>query len=102
MIKYEEKTVKRTEDVAVSYECDMCGKIVDSEYLPEGWILMEHSHRAWGNDSCESVEERQICSFKCMRETMIHSRKVYGHKYGYELKISEIDAKFIDNFSRED
>lgn len=49
----EEKTV---EEIVT---CDMCGKRADH------YIDAVTGHREWGNDSCESRESHQFCSWAC-------------------------------------
>lgn len=55
-----QKTV--TQSVIVGYKCDVCGK--ESERA-EDWATMAHHHSQWGNDSCDSVENFDLCSPEC-------------------------------------
>lgn len=65
--EYMEVTHTVTESIVVNETryCDVCnGVIKDNESY---WEVTTH-HHDWGNDSCESYEDFDICSEVCLRE----------------------------------
>lgn len=50
--------------VTVAIECDHCNRRVE-EADPTGWHHFSSSHTDWGNDSIESVESHDVCSWAC-------------------------------------
>ena len=64
--EYETKTHTVTEKVLVKETrfCDICGnEIKGGSY----WNVATH-HNDWGNDSCDSYEQFDICSKECLRK----------------------------------
>jgi len=51
--------------VPTGYECDCCHKKVSSGDLPKGWKSFSAGHGEWGNDSHESYNNYDVCSFYC-------------------------------------
>lgn len=60
-----------TEEVTYEFVCDSCGKTarVDpprrSVDTPAGWHSFSSSHSDWGNDSIDSFESYDVCSWGC-------------------------------------
>lgn len=69
--KYEEKTRTVTDKVPVSEKryCDICGKEITGPH----WQI-ETGHYDWGNDSCESWDNQDVCSVECLAK--VHDRYV--------------------------
>ena len=66
---YEKKEVTITQETLIKIVCDICGReIDDDDYCFE----VTTGHHDWGNDSCDSVEEKQICSDECLQREFIH------------------------------
>jgi hypothetical protein len=57
--------------------CDACGTRVE-EYSPDGWVRFSSSHGDWGNDSCESFEYYDACSFDCYVALLCRALDDYG------------------------
>lgn len=59
-----------TEEVVYAIQCDNCveradvkpGRYVDA---PQGWATFSSHHNDWGNDSIESSEQHDVCSWAC-------------------------------------
>lgn len=79
----EKQTVERT--VIVGYRCDRCG---NEDAKAEDWITVSHGHSQWGNDSCESVQDFDLCSPKCYLAQLRESvEEMEGYRTG------EVDHK---------
>ena len=59
--KRDETVTKR---VTYRTECDACHKQEEGD-APASWIHFSSSHSEWGNDSIESWDEHDACSFAC-------------------------------------
>ena len=63
--------VKTTKPITEKVICDVCGKTIadrnnrDAEY----WTLTT-GHNDWGNDSCDSYEDFDLCSKDCVKEKL--------------------------------
>lgn len=44
--------------------CDGCGKTVEGE-PPEGWTDFSSHHSDWGNDSVDTHQDYDVCSWAC-------------------------------------
>lgn len=65
--KFEIKEHVVTEQVLVEEKmvCDICGHEI--KHRRGYWYVTTH-HHDWGNDSCESYEEFDVCSVECLKE----------------------------------
>ena len=71
MKKYINKIVKTTKRITEKVTCDVCGKTIADENnrYAEYWTLTT-GHQDWGNDSCESYEDFDLCSKDCVQEKL--------------------------------
>lgn len=53
-------------NIVFEVTCDGCGKTV-AESEPDGWVHFATGHHDWDNDSIESTEWWDACSFSCFR-----------------------------------
>ena len=95
---YEKKLVAK--HVLSGKTCDVCGK--ESSHRPEfdKWIYFSHQHYDWGNDSCESLEEFDVCSGECFKEKLASSleelegnsgsAEIFGMSYERAKEIYEV------------
>lgn len=63
--KYETLTYTKTEEVMISEKrfCDCCG----AEITGSHWEITT-GHHDWGNDSCDSIEDKDACSIACLNK----------------------------------
>lgn len=67
MRRYDYREIKHINKVVVEAKCDICGKIInEKDYRYEVTI----GHHDWGNDSGDSIEERDICSDECLKKEL--------------------------------
>jgi hypothetical protein len=83
------KEVKVTQNTFVATKCDICGKGTPDEN-DNSFYNLEHHHSAWGNDSIDSFEYFDVCSFNCYMKQLKRSVKELE---GYAS--AEIDGKPI-------
>lgn len=87
---------KRIENVQkeVVYQtvCDACGKVGEGSE-PKGWHRFDSHHGDWGNDSIESWDYHDVCSFSCYLEIVRKVVEDYGD--GSTLSVDEKDYEFI-------
>lgn len=88
--------------------CDICGKVILAGKHPYGeekykYYNVMTGHADWGNDSCESVEHRDICPDCLVRFVDDYFenneyKSAYMNVYpGYVLPdIREFNGKYID------
>jgi hypothetical protein len=68
--------LKRTEqvpkEVIYAYKCDHCTKVEEGERTqsgegdqPDGWHSFRSHHDDWGNDSIETFNNHDVCSWAC-------------------------------------
>lgn len=60
----ETRTEMTPTQVVYRTTCDGCGKTRDNADLP-GWHHFSSHHHEWGNDSIDSYEYHDACSFAC-------------------------------------
>lgn len=81
--------------------CDACGRYqsVDEDryashtFEPEGWVSFGSGHNEWGNDSVDSDDRHDVCSFACYVAVM---RDIYKRFGEYEsLRADGKDRTFI-------
>ena len=62
-------------------KCDICGKIVPIKKGNDSRYFRVTGHNDWGNDSCESVEGKDICP-ECIADfTSKYLQNVQGSDY---------------------
>lgn len=75
MVKEVVKSDYCIKEVIVKKElyCDICGKLINShdyenkEYNPPvGYYELTTGNNDWGNDSIDSIEQKDICSLECL------------------------------------
>ena len=72
-----------TEKILVKHDkiCDVCRKVMDKGY----YFRVITGHYDWGNDSCDSVEDFDICSQECLAGYMLEhyfpNQKEYNTQY---------------------
>ena len=85
--EFKEIIINNTEVVvAKELYCDVCGKLINSSTntYSNGIHPYEHyfnavwGHHDWGNDSCESVEDFDICSFECLDKKYEEFKKEFN------------------------
>lgn len=90
-----ERTVKET-FVKVNYIiCDVCGKRLD---VGESYLDVTTGHHDWGNDSCDSIDRRQICG-DCL-DKVIEEYKEHALNSGrYNTNYIEIEHERVRQYS---
>lgn len=86
-------------EVTTAVECDACHRRVDGAD-PPGWHYFSSSHNDWGNDSIDSHEEYDVCSWECflkvVREVFDEYSGVLGtNQREATLEIDHHDWAFI-------
>ena len=79
--KYTRKVTKEvTETYGLKITCNICGRtICDFDNTPPkdrfgdvvDYFTLTTGHYDWGNDSCDSVEQEDICSEDCVKTALI-------------------------------
>ena len=79
--KYTRKVTKEVdENYGLKITCDICGKVIcDFDDTPPNnrfgdaveYFTLTTGHYDWGNDSCDSVECKDICSEDCVKTALI-------------------------------
>jgi hypothetical protein len=62
---YEKKEVSVIKETLTKIECDICGKDINTE---QEHYEVTTGHHDWGNDSCESIENIDVCSDECLQK----------------------------------
>ncbi len=78
---YETKKTTIVKDVFVKVVCDICEKDIP---LNGCRYEVTTGHHQWGNDSIESIENRDICSDECLKkefEKYLEARSEYYTQY---------------------
>lgn len=65
MKKYEEKEIVKIDRVLTKVVCDTCKKEIEANKF---YYQVTTGHNDWGNDSLESIENKDICSDECLTE----------------------------------
>lgn len=92
----ESRTV--TQEITTGVRCDACGKTAQMDKFgnpPAIWHHFMSGHSDWGNDSVESVEWWDVCSFACY---LTIARKVfddYGNTDGGSLDFDDKSGAFV-------
>ena len=66
MKNYETKDVIHKEKVLTGIVCDTCRNKIEADI----YFDVTTQHGNWGNDSCDSIEHHDFCSYACMRKHM--------------------------------
>lgn len=78
-----------TTDVVVGMEktCDRCGKLILKKNedktiycIGKHWKLTT-GHDDWGNDSCDSIVYKDICSIECLEKELHEYASCFGTAY---------------------
>ena len=65
------KIVKTTEQITEKVTCDVCGKtIADKNNRVAKYWRLTTGHDDWGNDSCDSYMDFDLCSKECIKEKL--------------------------------
>ena len=81
--------VKITTQKVTGHICDNCGFIEkDASIYDDTWLSFSMAHQSWGNDSCESYKNYDVCSPKCFLEL--------GLKEGKDNLEGEDDPEIAD------
>ena len=83
-----------TKLVTYQTECDGCEKI-EKGYRPKGWHQFDSNHGDWGNDSIESYDYFDVCSWGCYLKVVRRELDDYGEVQNPTLVIDEKDIFFI-------
>lgn len=90
MKTYINKTVKKTKRIAEKVTCDVCGKIIaDKKNRWAGYWTLTTGHNDWGNDSCESYEDFDLCSKDCVQEKLNEYFDNCKHSNTQEFELSQ-------------
>lgn len=93
-----EEIIKETVAVLEAIECDICGKRINtSDEDSRRYFRVMSGHSDWGNDSCDSIEYRDVCPeclLKLVKEYMLCDDHVWHStnyinidtEYVYEIK----------------
>jgi hypothetical protein len=82
---YEEKEVIKKQKVVKTIVCDECRKDINQLDTNHYYSVSTH-HNKWGNDSVDSWNYFDFCSYKCLSENM---EKYYAdgeHSDSYDIK----------------
>jgi hypothetical protein len=61
---YEEKEIKKVEKTLSRVTCDQC----DKEISKQIFYIVTTGHHDWGNDSIDSIDNKDICSNECLQK----------------------------------
>jgi hypothetical protein len=87
MYNYEVRKV--TKSIPVSVKCDICGKVLSTEEFNETGHTVSAQHYGWGNDSIESLENKDTCSAKCYIKALTD----FLEEFKEDSDTAEIDKK---------
>lgn len=62
---YEKKEVPVIKKTLTNIVCDVCGNNISVNCL---YYEVRTGHRDWGNDSIDSIENKDICSDECLQK----------------------------------
>lgn len=89
-------------EVTYAYRCDNCGR-EGTDLTPThsgnrdpapGWVSFTSHHDEWGNDSVESHDSHDVCSFHCYVAVVRH---LLSEWEGYPtLEIDDKDRCFME------
>lgn len=85
---YEKKQVVKQEDVLKTIVCDECKKDI-KELDTDHYYSVSTHHSRWGNDSVDSWEYLDLCSYKCLSENMQKYFAKADATYSYDIEREE-------------
>lgn|GEM_PF-1945056 len=90
--KYEKQEVTIVKKRCIATYCDACGKEISMPERYCGWHYyhVRTGYNDWGNDSAESIEYYDFCSYDCLKP---HQDKYFEDARGseeYEITRKEI------------
>ena len=86
----ESRTRTITDEVTVGVACDHCKKQILSAEGRKTYYHVTTHHNDWGNDSSESYEYFDFCSYKCLQK---HQEEYFREATGseeYEIKRTKV------------
>lgn len=97
------KTEQVAKEITYAYRCDGCGKVAEGDELipcqsgerdhPRSWHSFDSGHSEWGNDSVDSYERHDVCSFPCYVDVV---RELLNRWPGFEtLQIDDHSGGFM-------
>lgn len=89
-LKYNRQEIleKKIKNILISALCDECEKELKIEDDKPIAIEVTTGHDAWGNDSCESIENHYLCSGTCLAKFI----KKYAENIKHNSSYIEINA----------
>jgi len=92
--KTAEEVVRKKRKVE-AIECDICSRIIqaDGDYRTvekRRYFRVTTGHHDWGNDSCESIEHRDICP-ECINKFVA---EYLGESDGRDTKYIDIETDY--------
>jgi len=101
--EYGEREVTTIEKRCIGTSCDTCGKEISMPEQPEnyGWHYYHvmTSHSDWGNDSVDSIEYHDFCSYDCLKT---HQDKYFKDARGseeYEISRERVPEQQIKYYN---
>lgn len=97
--KYTRKVTKEVdESYGLKITCDICGKVICAfdATPPKGsagesakYFVLTTGHHDWGNDSCDSIDHKDICSEDCVKTALI---RYFKEAQGSDTAYFELSA----------
>lgn len=82
---YSEKEVTKKEKILKTIKCDTCKTDINKLDTTYYYTVTTH-HGQWGNDSIDSFEHLDFCSYQCLLENMNEYFSDAGDTYEYEIE----------------
>lgn len=93
MIIDDYRTVKRCEKITVAIKCDICNKIIADSNTGGNWYFsVMTGHHEWGNDSIDSIENKEFCSKECLQKAF--NKYINEDIEYYDTAYFEIEREF--------
>ena len=90
-----EKVIK-TKRMVTGVKCDICGKVMPIKRDNESrYFRVITGHNDWGNESCESIEQKEICPNCIDKFVSKYLQDVEGTEYiNIETEYAVAEAKW--------
>lgn len=88
-----ERTKQVPKSVVYQTVCDSCGRVDGAD--PRGWHHFSSHHNDWGNDSIDSWETHDACSWACYVAIVRRVVEDYGQRTYPTLEVDDKDLAFL-------
>ena len=88
------RTERVEQKIVVQTQCDICKKLAEGDG-PDGWLSLSSGHSEWGNDSVDSMDHHDVCSYACCMTAVREVFDRFGEYESLYMDVGSLDQRFL-------